>query len=759
MNYTVQDGLTTSTFVYDTILYFYQLAAAMIKATFFYYCQGRDLHKPEPGLYLLFQVSHGYFRLIFSTQTLTFYRSLRAIGWHAHNIAKQKPTFGNRASGLLMSSNHPSPVMRASNRRILSCSNDEERPNKRNRSESDVSCNRRTVSALAPMLQKLIAVDPLSVIQARQSLRKKVTQREYDEGMHAYPDALPLPECAHMRRIVAFYNMSLQCVRHGNYHEGLRGLELTALRLAVSDSNEESLSFWIQHNMGYCHYRMADYEGALQCYCQALQIPRESLDHATTYNCIGVLLFHQNAGKQCQDALHYFVQAQEIYETKLPADSSTLATVLNNIGRVHYLQGEYTTALQVYQRALRIRRQSANPLDVAATVCNTGQTHQQLGSLDEAMALYQEFLAMAYCGANHRDVAIIMKCMAEIHHQEENLKKALEMYEKAMNITKRAGGSQQEFAAILNKLGNLRYEMASYDEALKCYAEGLALEELIYNQGHPHVIVTLMNIAQIHRHQGDFKVALQYYKKIYERTVASVGAESIEAASAMSNMALMHYQLKSHEVAFELYQDALRIQRDYHGSDETTEIASSLNSIGLVLFQQGAHDLAKDCFYDSLRIRTKLLGPDHRDVAVLWYNIATINLETGDDEEALRCYKETLRVERKSLGDGHNDVLLTLQHLGLVHQQRGELDEALNYFGQALESEKMKESPGTPLAKLLNLIGNIHLQRADVPAMMTFYSDALRIYESLKLPFDNLVIAGYNLYGLTKSHPACASCA
>ena len=64
--------------------------------------------------------------------------------------------------------------------------------------------------------------------------------------------------------------------------------------------------------------------------------------------------------------------------------------------------------------------------------------------------------------------------------------------------------------------------------------------------------------------------------------------------------------------------------------------------------------------HGSLRIRRKILGANHRgDVAILWYNIATIFFEIGEDDEAMKCYKETLRVERHALGPDHHDVVLS----------------------------------------------------------------------------------------------------
>jgi tetratricopeptide (TPR) repeat protein len=142
----------------------------------------------------------------------------------------------------------------------------------------------------------------------------------------------------------------------------------------------------------------------------------------------------------------------------------------------------------------------------------------------------------------------------------------------------------------------------------------------------------------------------------------------------------------------------------------------------------------------------------------LWYNIATIYFETGDDEIAIRLYKETLRVERASLGDEHPDVVLTLQHIGQVLQQLGDLKQSLGYFREALMIER--KVPGDnriAVAKILNLIGNIHLQEGNVSEMMECFDEASRIFDTNRQAGgETLVIAGFNFYGLSKIHPACA---
>jgi tetratricopeptide (TPR) repeat protein len=95
-----------------------------------------------------------------------------------------------------------------------------------------------------------------------------------------------------------------------------------------------------------------------------------------------------------------------------------------------------------------------------------------------------------------------------------------------------------------------------------------------------------------------------------------------------------------------------------------------------------------------------------------------------------------------------------------VHRQRGELDKALEYFEEALSIERsMHESAHVSVAKMLNLIGNIHLQLGNLNELMSCYTEAARIYKTCEQSHDSLVIAGHNFYAISKVCPASASAA
>jgi hypothetical protein len=87
------------------------------------------------------------------------------------------------------------------------------------------------------------------------------------------------------------------------------------------------------------------------------------------------------------------------------------------------------------------------------------------------------------------------------------------------------------------------------------------------------------------------------------------------------------------------------------------------------------------------------------------------------------------------------------------------LDQTLlEYFREALAIERKKNGDvHVAVAKMLNLIGNIHLERAEVNDFMNCYTEASRIYKRQGQPQETLLVtAGYKFYALSKNHPECA---
>ncbi|KAL3918258.1 MAG: hypothetical protein SGILL_004320 [Bacillariaceae sp.] len=603
-------------------------------------------------------------------------------------------------------------------------------------------------------------------LSSKATVTPATEQPKYDENMDVFQEpfvidsTLTQPEgiSARLR-----FNISIALVANDRFEEALSVLEKALQEIRSLALKDSKLEFCLLHKYGFSQFKLGKAKEALVTFETAskiaLQNPTDKVALAACMNCLGVIHFHHEPNK-AETAMHLLKQSLALYQQVFSGPSKEVATVLNNIGRVHFLLSQYHQALAVYHEALFIRVQVLEPnsVDVAATLYNTGQSFHQIGQLDNALQFYKRFLSLKGKGLGpySRDAGIVYRGIGEIHQDKGDTKSALKAFEQALAAQKLSLGKYHlEVASTLNKLGNLCYEMQDFSGAIEFYNQGLEIENSILEPNHAHIVITLTNIAHIEKQRRNYACALDAYLKVHQKQ-CKAGADSITTAVTLSSIGLVQYHLKKYEDAFESYQEALRLRREHFGTDDTPDIASTLNSIGLVLFKQNMFALASNCFSESLRIRTKLLGKDHRDCAILWYNLATIHFETGNDDIAIQMYKETLRVERTALGPDHADVVLTLQHIGQVLQQVGKLEEALTYFHEALVVERRLKKDHVSIAKILNLIGNIQLQEGRVEEMMQSFTEASRILERSGSAGEALVIAGYNFYGLSKVHPKCA---
>jgi tetratricopeptide (TPR) repeat protein len=611
---------------------------------------------------------------------------------------------------------------------------------------------------------------PLPLTSRRRRRRRQ--RYEYNEGMHVYDNPLPIRRTSNQEHTSAtlLYNIALTHVRRGQYNSAVVLFEQALARAScptgtpVADSEFATM---VSHNLGHCFYRLGNKERSLQHYQQALSVASTlglSSSHlAVALNCVGVLYCYHH---QVDEAIKMFERSLELFRTQSGPDSSEAATILNNVGSAYYLCASFEKALSAYKASLKLRKVvlGKDSIEVAATIFNIGLTCHRIGQWDESMQCYREFLDIAegYLGIESRDVTIAYMRMAEIHNERRELDLAVSVYKKALKCGRAAMGKwHPEVASILNRLGNLCCEIHDLDDAMRYYRKGLKTERAIWGPNHPHIIITVTNIAHIHKHREDFAEALRSFMLVRKLQAESLGRIHVDLAETHTSIGLMQYRMHDHEGSFNSYQEALRIRREHYETEDHLDVASALNSVGLAAFKFGLFEVAKSCITQSLNILKKVAGEDSRDVAVLWYNIATIYFETGESEDiAIKYYKETLRIERHSLGDDHPDVVLTLLHMGQKHYKVGDLEDALEYFAEALAIERGRTQENkVTIGKILNLIGNVHLQRGAIAKMMECYVEASRLLEAAQESGETLAIAGYDFYGLSKMHPCCPAVA
>jgi tetratricopeptide (TPR) repeat protein len=359
---------------------------------------------------------------------------------------------------------------------------------------------------------------------------------------------------------------------------------------------------------------------------------------------------------------------------------------------------------------------------------------------------------------------------------------------------------------MLHNIGLCCYHTGQMSSAVARYQEALHLVTQLAPSDNKTVIETILSerliaplnhVAQHYRRCGQYRESLLAYRKMYTIQVQAYGEENLSVASTLSNIGLMHFKLQQLDDAYVTYKETLRIRCALHeGTPDHPDISFTLNALGLVLFHQERLDLAHRCFRECLQLRESLLGSDHPEVAISWYNIASVDLAMGDEESALQCYKSVLTTLRKSRKPNHPDIILILQHLGKICRRLGQVDESLAYYWEvvgllkslnnaAVEDEDEDEDddiralsggrvPGVgenrnigalhAAGSILDTLGNLYLEQGKLESMMECFIEASRIWIHHCGPLSSadktlLVVEGYEFHRLREVHPPGAAMA
>jgi tetratricopeptide (TPR) repeat protein len=280
----------------------------------------------------------------------------------------------------------------------------------------------------------------------------------------------------------------------------------------------------VLHNIGLVNFRAGKYEKSLQCYIEAVtksiaKYEAEDISVAFALNSIGVLLSRtpqappssspDSTERTYEDAIAALNRSLNIRINILGEDAGSdkdTGTVLNNIGRIHFLLNDAEEALKYHDEAHTVRKLALGEdhVDTGVAAFNIGQCYQALKKPDDAFKHYSIFVKSIFLNLQSLTENIVrgFEHIAVCFHEDNIPGYATPFYELALQSAKRIFGEKDAYVAqILNQRGNMFCELCAWEDSLESYKEGLEIECAVYPCNHPNIATTKENIARV-LHEG-----------------------------------------------------------------------------------------------------------------------------------------------------------------------------------------------------------------------------------------------------------------
>jgi tetratricopeptide (TPR) repeat protein len=334
-------------------------------------------------------------------------------------------------------------------------------------------------------------------------------------------------------------------------------------------------------------YQMSEYDKALQLYQEAFAIRLQLLEGThpdIVASCDDIAaLFHTL--DQDASALEWYQKALVIRLGNKAAGLHSLVPATDdinfnkNMANVSFLQEEYTQALEYFEKALLICRDThgENHHDVGYLYGHIAFMYEHLEQQEEALLYFEKTMwnLQKALGEKHPDVGVVCFNLAQFYCDEALWTQALELYEKGVEIHLEAVG-EKHLAEQYYVMAGLYSNQGKYQYAIEFYKKSLQICQVSPAYG-DSVAVLYHDMASAYQMLDESRLALEHFEKALEADAAALGESQLDVPDIFFNMALANSEMGAHCQALVCYEKALTIYLSAMSEHKTRVIQIYLN--------------------------------------------------------------------------------------------------------------------------------------------------------------------------------------
>ncbi|MES2680036.1 MAG: tetratricopeptide repeat protein [Bacteroidota bacterium] len=179
---------------------------------------------------------------------------------------------------------------------------------------------------------------------------------------------------------------------------------------------------------------------------------------------------------EADSAIYFNLQALELARENNNIFLS--ADVMSRLGNNYRAQGNYSLALEYYDKVLRVTDSIEDSKSTAGIFLDIGYAHKLQEDYETARDYYTKGLAIYKSLDDSANVALAYNRIAVAYYYEDSLEEAKRYYLRAATIAEKTGDAQT-LAQYLVNIGIVFYDQKQYRAALIFLEKSLALEKKV----------------------------------------------------------------------------------------------------------------------------------------------------------------------------------------------------------------------------------------------------------------------------------------
>lgn len=343
------------------------------------------------------------------------------------------------------------------------------------------------------------------------------------------PTTPSVPEQAHLdtieRRRLAKLNQTAWKFRLTD-HEKAKTLALEAKDLALHLEETAELAQSLT-TLSIIAFQNSEVEQARLIAEEAYQLINDmtsSERETLLVRVIGFLVgIHYRMGNYATALDTYLKHFNEIADIDAKQDKASL---FNNLSIVYGALGDYTMAISMLDKTIKIRREMNDAQGLATALLNMGNAYLRQRQFQDALRYYNESLDCAKNASLNREQGAAYYAVGNVYAEQEQLEEAVQNFEKALALLT-AAQDKNNRAFTLQAIGQIYAKQAfskcNRDTAIDFLSSALKEAETLKNKRAVYSILKELAIA--YEGAGKFEEALRYEREYRDLRDELVGEE------------------------------------------------------------------------------------------------------------------------------------------------------------------------------------------------------------------------------------------
>ena len=274
--------------------------------------------------------------------------------------------------------------------------------------------------------------------------------------------------------------------------------------------------------------------------------------------------------------------------------------LLTRLGQLRRLNGRLSDAVRCHQEALGVAHETTQSLLIVEGQYQLGRAlrdARQYVEAEEQLLAAEGLIAQVAGGGSDEHAAAlaanVQNALGRVMHDLGRLDEAQKHLSRAVAM-RRKQGQPVPLADVLQDLGNALRADGSYDQALKCYEEGLGL---LGGTDYPlNCALIQLGVGAVHFARRNYELAETVFRQIDVPFLREMGNLHVQAMtlSGLGNSLL--YQNR-HKEAAQALQESVELWRQL---EDKLELANAVGSLGEALAGLGENTEAREMFAEAL---------------------------------------------------------------------------------------------------------------------------------------------------------------